>query len=548
MKGSRMHSLAAAALIALAGLSPVGARAALEAGDTTWDGSEPVPGVYFHWYQPSFYAGYAPRTQDPSRLHIELGRGNQVRITVVLGDAELDAYLGDLDARHRTYQELVDRKVIELATNREYERFVAGLEAQGVAAAVAARSSMDAEAWRRRAVEVMEALNPGRVFRIRIPLVRLAEAWHGGLLALDASNPAAKLDAVHAALPGRVNLTEVTPVVDAALGRAVAAAREHGPTSAPFVDALASFVAVATEGRYRTVDGAVTAVEFSTVYPAGTAEATTTYKGEKLPDFGVTGIWPLMRRENGRGRLGMVDYLSTNPGYGFIPLLAYQYAGGISYNAFHNAGVRCQLDSTPFLPAAWRKATSERDGKPMQNLWIVGRGPTSHGCTRLPSGHMSEMRQIVPSDSDVLTRVKTWRNLPQCHDVFDLDGDGKAEAMGVQYYLSYKSDEHTPRRSSASNRREPFYRWLYGANIEMGPVGKARLKDVPVCRFVGRKAQERAVLRDVPLHEAAFVPEAIQFFTLKPASFESPAGFEFNRELRKVGAGHKTDRKALFLP
>ena len=70
--------------------------------------------------------------------------------------------------------------------------------------------------------------------------------------------------------------------------------------------------------------------------------------------------------------LGMVDYLSPNPGYGFIPMLPYQYAGGIAYNAFHNAGVRCQLNSTKFLPAAWRKVASERDGKkPYQNLWIV---------------------------------------------------------------------------------------------------------------------------------------------------------------------------------
>lgn len=546
MNLGRRIAIAAAsfALAASASQSP----AALEGGDTTWDGSEPVRGVYFHWYQPSFYTGFAPRTQDPSRLHIELGRGNQVRITVPLGDAELDAYLGDLDARQRTYQELIDRKVIELTTNREYEAFVAGLEAQGVASAVASRSSTPPEAWREKAVAAMTALNPGRVFRIRIPVAKLAPAWHAALASLEGGDAVARLDAANAAVPGRVHLTELGAVHDAALARAVAAAKAGGPDSPAFAAEFAAFVEVATGSHYRVQDGAVTAVEFSTIYPAGTVDAETTYKGERLPDFGATGIWPLMKRENGKGRLGMVDYLSTNPGYGFIPLLAYQYAGGISYNAFHNAGVRCQLDSTPFLPAAWRKAVSDRDGKPMQNLWIVGRGPTSHGCTRLPSGHMSEMRQVVPSESDVLTKVKTFRNLPQCHDVFDLDGDGHAEAMGVQYYISYKSDEHTPRRASASNRREPFYRWLYGSNIEIGAVGACRLKDVPVCRFVGRKAVEKATLRDVPLLEAAYVPEAIQFYTLKPASFESEAGFEFNREVRKVGAGHATNRKALFLP
>jgi len=534
MKRWRFSMCALAAVFALA--TP--AAAALDPGETEWDGSEPPPGVYFHWYEPSFYAGFAPRTQDPTRLHIELGRGNQVRVTVVLGDAELDGYLPDLAERRRVYQELIDRKIITLTTNREYEHFSKGLDEQGVAAG--------SEGGRDKAIQVMSALNPERVFRIHIPLADLATRWHPVLAALG-DDPASKLDAVNAALPGRVNVTELSPAVDAALSRAVAAARSGGADSPQFRSELESVITTASAGHYRVAGGAVEAVEFSTIYPAGTLEGTMTYKGERLPEFGVTGIWPLMRRDQGRGQSGMVDYLSTNPGYGFIPLLAYQHAGGISYNAFHNAGVRCQLNSTPFLPAAWRKVVSDRDGKAMQNLWIVGRGPTSHGCTRLASGHMSELRQIVPSESDVLTRVQTFRNLPQCHDVFDLRGDGQAEAMGVQYYLAYRSNERTPVRAWASNKREPFYRWLYGSNIEMGPIGGATLKSVPVCRFVGRKAQERITLQDVPLYEAKFVPEAIQFYTLKPAAFDSGLGFHFNREIRKVGAGHTPDKAMLFL-
>jgi len=78
-------------LVALV-LAATRGRAALEATETDWDASQPAPGVYFHWYEPSFYTGFAPRTQDPERVHIELARGNQVRVTVVLGDRELDAY------------------------------------------------------------------------------------------------------------------------------------------------------------------------------------------------------------------------------------------------------------------------------------------------------------------------------------------------------------------------------------------------------------------------------------------------------------------------
>ncbi|MEO6028289.1 MAG: hypothetical protein ABIR79_15605 [Candidatus Binatia bacterium] len=528
--------------LAFALLLPASARAALEAGDTTWDGSEPPQGVYFHWYEPSLYAGFAPRTQDPTRLHIELSRGNQVRVTMVLGDAELDAYLGDLQQRRTVVDEMIAAGALTLSTNRVWEGYQQGLEQAGVVAA--AGGAPDA-ARRAKSLAIMKQLNPERVFAIKLPLAAVAARWQEVLAATaDPGDSVLRLDAANAALPGRIDLEALTSALDGILARAFDAARKG---DAKGLEGLTqSFIEQATGGHYRVVDGAVVANEFTTIYPAGTAEATTTYKGEKLPDFGVTGIWPLVRRTNGRGILGMVDYLSPNPGYGFIAMLPYQYAGGITYNAFHNAGVRCQLNSTPFLPSAWRTIAGERSGKPYENLWIISRGPTSHGCTRLASGHMSELRQIVPSESDTLTQVKTYRNLPGCYDVFDIDGDGKDEVMGVQYYLAYKSNEHTPVKAYVTNKREPFYRWLYGNNVELGAVGQTRLKSVPVCRFIGKRASERATLRDLPLYEATFAPEPIQFFRTKVA-FDSAPGFELNRELRKIGAGHTLDRARLLL-
>jgi hypothetical protein len=537
--------LRSAALFAVLILASASSAPAQE--DTKWDGSEPPTGIYFKWYEPSFYTGFAPRTQDPSRVHLELGRGSQVRLTVALGEQELDNYLGDLEARRALYQELVDRKVITLTTNVEYEKFVKKLEEQKVASLAAGRSSMSAQEYRNKAVGVMSALNPDRVFRIQMPLAKVAAGWHMALKSVgEGKGP--RLDAANAALPERLNLTELSPAVDAALSKAAAEAAAGGPESSAFRAETASFINLASNGRYRASGDAVEALEFTAIYPAGTADQMMTYEGNKIPDVGVTGNWPLIRRENGRGQLGMVDYLSTNPGYGFIPILGYQYAGGIAYNAFHNAGVRAQLNNTPFLPKEWRNVVSERDGKPMQNLWVVGRGPASHGCTRLPSGHMSELRHVLPSENDAMVKVRNFRNKSECYDVFDLAGNGNQAVMGVQYYLAYKSNEHIPSRTYASNKREPFYRFLYGSNIEMGPIGSATIKSVPVCRFVGQKKAEVATkLSNVPLHEAKYEPEAIQFYTLKPASFESGPGFHFNREIRKVGAGHALDRKMLFL-
>lgn len=40
-------------------------------------------GVYYDRREPSFYTGFAPRTPDPRRLHLHVGRGNQLRVTAV---------------------------------------------------------------------------------------------------------------------------------------------------------------------------------------------------------------------------------------------------------------------------------------------------------------------------------------------------------------------------------------------------------------------------------------------------------------------------------
>lgn len=545
MNGSRTRiALLAAALVVAS--TPV--RAAMESqGDTSWDGKEPPQGIYFHWYEPSFYAGFAPRTQDPSRPHIELSRGNQLRVTVPLGDAELDTYLEDLVARRKVYQELIDAGVIRLSTNSEYERFAKALDEKGVADLVAQKAALGAEAYRERSVEVMSALNGGRVFRVALPFDALLADWHPKLAGALGSNDA-KLELVNALVPGRIELYELDPDVDAALSKAAAAAG-GGPSDPAFRAAAEELVRVATDGHYRVEDGRVRAIEFTAIYPAGTIEGYTSYKGERMGDFGVTGVWPLIRRTTGRGMTGMVEYLSPNPGYGFITMLPYQFAGGIAYNAFHNAGVRAQLNSTPFLPSQWRRVPGERDpGKSYQNLWIASRGPTSHGCTRLGSGHMSELAQIIPTSSDALTKLPTYRNEPYCYDVFDIDGDGRGEVMGVQYYLAYRSTaDRIPIATYAKNEREPFYRWLYGSNVKLGPIGKTTLTDVPTCRFRMRDASEAETLRDVPLYEAAWTPETIQFYTIRGAAPDSNPGFELNREIRKVGHGHATDRKKLRL-
>src|SRR5215471_13393153 len=184
--------------------------------EKTWDGSEPPQGIYFHWYTPSFYTGFAPSTQDPTRAHIELSRGNQVRFTMVLGDTEIDNYLDDLALRRKTYQELIDANIIQLTTNREYERFVEQLDKAAVADTIAQRASLGADGYRKKSLEIMSALNPQRVFHIHIPFDRVLAAWHQQLTAAAPAD----IDAANAILPGRVDLYQLSPQLAAALGKA----------------------------------------------------------------------------------------------------------------------------------------------------------------------------------------------------------------------------------------------------------------------------------------------------------------------------------------
>jgi hypothetical protein len=532
-------------------LPPQSARAG---GDPSivWDGSQMPQGVLFYWYEPSFYTGFAPRSQDPSRAHIQLSRGNQLRVTLVLGPDDLDNYAAYLVLRADTYQQLLDRKVITLTVNKEYERFTEALEKSGARDLAAAKNGLDPAQYREKSARLIADLNPGRVFFINMPLEQVLQSWHSHLAAIQEQGLADKvtaLDAANALLPGRINLYELAAEQKELLEAAAGLVRDgKGADDPAFVAAAEKFLQAATLGHYPVRDGKITAVEFTRIYPVGTLQAMVKYKQWKLSSFGVTGIWHLIPRKIGRGQLGMVDYLSPNPGYGFIPLLAYQHATGKFYNAFHNAGVRTQLNAARFVPREWKHIPGERNPKKAyQNLWIASRGPASHGCTRLPSGGMSELRHMLPSASEMLEKVASFRNLPQCYELFDIDGNGTPEVMGIKYYLAFAGKGHTPTNAYAQNNRKDFYAWLYGDNVGYNADDSAVIKETQTCRFVGKKAKEARLYENQSLYEAEYYPDQIQFYKLKPVHFKTPRGFTFNRELRRLGIGYDADMKKLFL-
>src|SRR6266850_2626137 len=71
-------------------------------------------GVFFNNYDPNFYTGFVPRVQERERIKIHLGRGNQLRLRMVLSEQTIDNYLTDQVARHDLYKEVIEKGVIAL--------------------------------------------------------------------------------------------------------------------------------------------------------------------------------------------------------------------------------------------------------------------------------------------------------------------------------------------------------------------------------------------------------------------------------------------------
>ena len=533
------------ALIVLV-FGPLAGRAAALSSER-WTNSTPY-GVSFNDYDPNFYTGFVPRVQERERIKIHLGRGNQLRVRMVLSEQTIDNYLTDQVARHDLYQEVIDAKVIRLTSNTAWETYDKRFKEEGLADLARKRGTVSPEEWRELNLRMIAQLSPDRLFHVQKDFNQMVDGF-AALLKANAP-PAtleAKLDLVNAFFPHRIVLDRLTPERDAALGELVRLAKAD--QRADFRPKAEAFFADVTDRIYPVRDGKLDYWEFTSIYPAGTYDKTTTYNGMVIPEITTTGVWPLIPRKHGKGALGMVDYISTAGYYGLMPMLPYEYGGGTSYNAIHNTGISNWIAGHPLLPKEWATLTDgSRNGKPFNRVALTSRGPVSHGCTRLDNGHLTELREMLPSTSEGMQGIVTYRNLSHCYDVFDPNGDGDEQVMGVQYYIAFRhTDARVANQIWVQNNREDFYRWLYGDEMTYGPIGAVTFKEVHDCKFVDRKARPGKTYQNLKLYEAPYLPETLQFYTINGVGALSDEGMDFNRELRRVGYGYTVDRKKLRL-
>jgi len=511
-----------------------------------WTNPEPV-GTFFNDYDPNFYTGFMPRVQEKERIKIHLGRGNQLRLRMVLSEKTIDNYLPDQVARHDLYKEVIDKGVIQLTTNTAWEDYDKRFQAEGIAALAQKRGSVSPQEWRELNLRTMEKLSDGRLFHVQKDFGKMLDEWEGRLAAAETPTTVeAKLDLANDLFPHRIFLWELTPQRDAALVELVRLAKAKDPG---FQKKAEAFFNDVTDGIYPVREGKLDYWEITAIYAAGTYDKTTTYKNQVIPDITTPGVWPLIPRMHGKGFTGMIDYISSEGYYGLMPMLPYEYAGGITYNAIHNTGISNWIAGHPILPTQWKSVTTgSRNGKPFNRVALTSRGPVSHGCTRLNNGHLTELREMLPSTSDGMLGIVQYRNPSQCYDVFDPKGDGDDQVMGVQYYIAFRhTNARVMKQIWVQNNREDFYRWMYGDDMNFGPIGSVTLKDVCDGEFVAKKARVGKTYKQLKLYEAPNAKELIQFYVVKGKGSQSKEVMDFNRELRRVGYGYTIDRKTLFL-
>jgi len=174
----------------------------------------PGPGIYFYRLEPSFYTGFAPRIQEPERIMVNLGRGNQLRITAVLSEQIIDEYLSDLVTRYQVYRELIDTGQLKLTQNLGYEQFEETMKNEDIVHLHSQRDTVKADVYRETSLELLKKLNPGKVFHIKIDLKKRIEEWSQQLNGYKKSKLLVDdnlLELINDMLPTRLKVTALSP-------------------------------------------------------------------------------------------------------------------------------------------------------------------------------------------------------------------------------------------------------------------------------------------------------------------------------------------------
>lgn len=497
-------------------------------------------------YYPSFYTGFAMRSQSPEKIHVRTSRGNQTRISVILDEATIRDYLFDLVAREKFYRQATSGGPFMIAPNSakllpqlEYFSQILRSPDYGIVDFVANAEKFSPEQIYAKSLDVLSRLNPGRVFHLQIDLRAEFKRWQseviaasGGQAATILRDPKATILAINGLVFGRVNMTEKpTSEIMEALARALTLAIESTDEAAARAAHVEAF-RQATGSKYNlrvlrngawasAIDCAAVGdcvlryPEFTAIYPTGSAMSKTSDEfGNRINAFSTPGLWQFLARAGKHE----VDNIRNEPFYGFAPKMDYEAIG----NGFHNPAVRFWGP-----PKSLKSALGIPDAH--NTLWAVKRGGVSRGCLRFPLGHLWEFRQIFPVENSKMSQVMFFGNRSQDFDVYDVDGDGRPEVMGVQYMISYGLQGASGLATREGKGMEinegkklEFYQDLYGSRGVFSFDGGDRYlfenPTVSMPSYLDLRKQNVAVRQRMvgqyPLYEQHYEREKVQFYAL----------------------------------
>ncbi len=539
---------------------------------TTWT---PVAGAA-NGYHPSFYTGFAIRAEFPDRIHIRLSRGNQTRVTVILDDQTISNYLFDLVKRDEFYKKLtgangISKSLVNLVSDKpgkafphlQYFNQVIESPIYGIKDFVhlTKSSSTSDEMIYAKGLSTLRALNPGRIFILRLNLTESFNRWKLQIQKTLAGNspstyfkshPSDTMIALDTLLWGRINSTDKpTTELMAQLETTAQLALENADQE--FLASALKLFKLVTGNKYNfqvlnqnnqfqspiqcadLQNCFLSYPEFTTIYPTGSVmETTKDSVGNMINAFTTPGLWKFI---NYSGR--DVDNIRDEPFYGWIPKMDYEAIG----NGFHNPGVRM---------GGMNKAVHASMNIPATHntLWAVKRGGVSHGCSRLSSGHAWELRHILPIENTKMTQVYYFGNDPKDFDLFDIDGSGTLKVMGVEYLISYdlQGKDDIARREGTDlqvneGKKLEFYTNLYGAKavFTQNTSGDYIFTNPSISQqsyldFKNKKILARLTLPgDYRLYEQTYEKDKIQLYTPTMAPLSESISPELRNFIRLMG-------------
>ena len=483
--------------------------------------------IYYQKYEPAFYTGFAPRSRDPQRLHLHVGRGNQLRATLVLSDEVLEAYLRDMRARLATYRTMIDTGELILTQNSAFEEFEEVVK--GLAEAEAVEPKMAREDIIRRNLLIMTHRNPGRIFHINTQVDAVIQHWLDFLEPTDFEkiDRKRKLIIINEMLPTRLWLTNLDKETASQLEDLIKLAAEGGDTNTLAGNYLTLLDKI-SGGIYPRKNNRFDFVEFTAIYPIGTFNGYTTCKGgQKIPLYPTPRKWTLTTHQRSK----TVDHIPEISIYSWFPWIPYMHVGKKLHNSFHTLWWTMDFTKTKFLPDELKNpGIKSREGKDYRYLWLLSRGPMSHGCTHVNGGHILELRQLLPASEKEIYNIVFYLNKSCLFDVFDINGDLEPEVMGVRYYVAYSLKNKKPGKLRAPMERRPYYKWLYGGILKYDTDGRGYFENIRDGRFVDKLAVAGQEYTKIFLYEAEMEPFRLQFFKMKDIK-----DIPDIRELRKAG-------------